>query len=122
VRLSEIHQEYRDRVTFYSIYVREAHPMDGWMSQPNVDAGICYMQPKTLDERSAVARDFIRNTGFSIPLLLDTLDNATGERYAGLPDRLVVIDADGLVAYPGKVGPHGMDPDEWLAAIRDQVG
>ena len=121
MRLSEICDQYKDRVTFYSVYVREAHPMDGWISKPNVDAGVCYMMPKTPDERAAIARDFIQNTGYSIPLLLDTMDNSTGALYAAFPDRLVVINAEGKVTYPGKQGPHGMDPDEWLTAIREQV-
>ena len=95
--------------------------MDGWISQANVDEGVCYMMPKTLDERAAIARDFIQNTGFSIPLLLDTMDNATGALYAAFPARLVVIGSDGLITYPGRQGPHGMEPDEWHAAIRTQV-
>ena len=95
--------------------------MDGWISKPNVDAGVCYMKPNTLDERAAIAKDFIKNTGYSIPLMIDTMDNATGELYGAFPDRLVVIDTKGNITYPGKVGPHGMDPDEWLAAIREQV-
>lgn len=88
------------------------------MSQKNVDTGICFLQPKTLDERIEVAKAFIEATGYELLMLLDTMDNATAEKYAALPDRLVVIDKTGAVAYPGAMGPHGFDPDAWQACIR----
>lgn len=95
--------------------------MDGRVSQKNVDADICFLQPKTSDDRVAVAKAFIEAMGFELPLLLDTMDNATAEKYSALPDRLVVIDEKGSVAYQGAMGPHGYDPDAWLACIRKQL-
>ena len=92
------------------------------MSKGNVEADICFLQPKTSDDRIAVAKAFMDAMGFELPLLLDTMDNATAEKYAGLPDRLVVIDKKGAVAYQGVMGPHGFDPDGWLACIRKQLG
>ncbi len=95
--------------------------MDGRASKGNVDAGICFLQPKTVDERNDVARAFIEAMSFKLPLLLDTMDNATADKYAALPDRLVVIDKIGAVAYQGVMGPHGFDPDAWLSCIRKQL-
>ena len=96
--------------------------MDGMVSQKNVDAGICFLQPKTFDERNTVAKAFIDATGYRLPLLLDTMDNATAEKYAALPDRLIVIDGAGAVAYPGAMGPHGFDPEVWVEMIRKKAG
>ena len=95
--------------------------MDGRVSKSNVDAGICFLQSKTVEERVGVAKAFIEAMGFELPLLLDTMDNATAEKYSALPDRLVVIDKTGAVAYQGAMGPHGFNPDAWLACIRKQV-
>lgn len=120
-RLNQIYNEYKDRVAFYGIYVSEAHPMDGRVSKKNVDAGVCFLQPKTFDERIGVAKAFIEATGYQLPLLLDTMDNATAEKYAALPDRLVVVDSAGAVAYQGAMGPHGFDPEAWELIIRKQV-
>ena len=75
----------------------------------------------TLDERIGVARSFVEAMDFQLPLLLDTLDNATAEKYSALPDRLVLIDKNGAVAYQGVMGPHGFDPDAWLASIRKAI-
>ncbi len=119
--MNEIYNEYKDKVTFLGVYVSEAHPTDGRVSDGNVKAGICFLQPKTVDERNAVAKAFIQEMKFKIPLHLDTMDNVTAEKYGALPDRLVVIDETGAVAYPGAIGPHGFDPDAWLATIRKVV-
>ena len=119
--MNEIYNEYKDRVAFLGVYVSEAHPTDGRVSDGNVKASICFLQPKTVDERNAVAKAFIQEMKFKIPLHLDTMDNVTAEKYGALPDRLVVIDETGAVAYPGAIGPHGFDPDAWLATIRKVV-
>ncbi len=119
--MNEIYNEYKDKVAFLGVYVSEAHPMDGRVSENNVKAGICLLQPKTVDERITVAKSFIQEMKFKIPLLLDTMDNATADEYGALPDRLVVIDKTGAVAYAGAIGPHGFDPDAWLATIRKVI-
>jgi type I thyroxine 5'-deiodinase len=120
-RLNEIYNEYKDKVTILGVYVSEAHPTDGRVSENNVKAGICFLQPRTVDERYAVAKSFIREMKFKMPLLLDTMDNVTAEMYGALPDRLVVIDETGAVAYAGAMGPHGFNPDAWLKTIRKVV-
>ena len=119
--MNEIYNDYKDKVVFLGVYVSEAHPTEGRVSDGNVKAGICFLQPKTVDERNAVAKAFIQEMKFKIPLHLDTMDNVTAEKYGALPDRLVVIDETGAVAYPGAIGPHGFDPDAWLATIRKVV-
>ena len=119
--MNEIYGEHKDKVVFLGIYVSEAHPMDGRVSEKNVDAGVCFIQPKTVEERKHVAKSFIQDMKFKIPLLLDTMDNATAENYGALPDRLVVIDKTGTVSYAGAIGPHGFDPDAWLDTIRKVV-
>ncbi len=103
------------------VYVSEAHPMDGRVSEKNVKAGVCFLQPKTVDKRNAVAKAFIQEMKFKIPLLLDTMDNVTAEKYGAMPDRLAVIDKTGAVAYAGAIGPHGFDPHAWLATIRKVI-
>ena len=105
--MNEIYNQFKDKVAFLGVYVSEAHPTDGRVSDGNVKAGICFLQPKTVDERNAVAKAFIQEMKFKIPLHLDTMDNVTAEKYGALPDRLVVIDKTGAVAYQGAIGPHG---------------
>jgi iodothyronine deiodinase-like protein len=83
----------------------------------NEEAGICYAQPRSLDDRLAIARDFVAREEYSIPLAVDGMDNAADQVYAGWPERLYVIDERGAIAFKGETGPFGFDPeqvDAWL--------
>ena len=107
------------RAEFLTIYIKEAHAEDEWQMDVNEDQGVCYRQPKTLQERATIARDFVERFDYGIPLALDPMDNPAEQAYAGWPERLYVIDESGAVAYKGRVGPMGFDPDElesWLEA------
>jgi hypothetical protein len=85
------------------VYIREAHP-DEPRNKFNIP------QPKRLEERRKVAREFARVLKLSIPVLVDEMDNQVGKAYAGWPDRLYVIDAQGKVALKGGPGPRGFLP------------
>jgi len=85
----------------------------------NETEGVCYAQPHSLDERLAIARDFVQRNHYSIPMLVDGMDNACDALYAGWPERLYVIDPSGVIVYKGATGPFGFEPEEldaWLAA------
>ena len=47
-----------------------------------------------------------------MPLLLDEMDNATSKAFAAWPERLVLVDAEKRIVYPGKPGPWGFSPEE----------
>jgi hypothetical protein len=105
-------ERYKDRATFLTIYVREAHPSDGWRMVSNDKAGIVVAQPKTADERTRVAATCCTTLKITMPLLVDTIDDRVGHAYSGMPDRLYVIDASGRIAYQGGRGPFGFRPAE----------
>jgi len=99
-------------VHFRVVYIREAHPNDGWQVEQNRRDKIILNDPKTLDERQKVARDFAAQFKVSIPICVDTLDDKVEKDYAGWPDRMYVVDAEGKVAYKGKPGPGGFKVNE----------
>lgn len=79
---------------------------------------ICYAQPRTLAERVAIANDFVRRFDYQMPLLVDGMDNAADQVYAGWPERIYIVDEAGKIVYKGKTGPFGFHPEElesWLA-------
>ena len=45
----------------------------------NEDQGVCYMQPKTLEQRIAIARDFVERFGYELPLVVDLMNNGALE-------------------------------------------
>lgn len=99
------------------MYVREAHPSDGWRMQSNDKAGVNIAQPKTIQERTAVAAQCCAKLKITMPLLVDDLDDRVGHLYSGMPDRLYLIDRAGRIAYKGGRGPFGFKPGELEQAI-----
>jgi hypothetical protein len=74
--------------------------------------------PKTLEERRKVAKEFAAQFKVTLPILVDTLDDQAEKAYAGWPDRLYVIDAQGKVAYKGAPGPRGFSVTEAEEALK----
>jgi hypothetical protein len=107
-----MYKRYGDRVAFLGIYVREAHPTDGWPLPSNEQVGIVLSQPTNLGERFAVAKKCCSLLKMTMPLLVDELDDRVGHAYSGMPDRLYLIDRDGRVAYKGGRGPMGFKSGE----------
>jgi hypothetical protein len=110
--LEEIHQHYKDRAAFLSIYVREAHPTNGWREPGNDKVGISILQPATKTERVAVAKKCCGTLEMTMPLLVDEMNDRVGHAYSGMPDRIYIIDPNGRVVYKGGRGPFGFKPRE----------
>jgi hypothetical protein len=99
-------------VVFLAVYVREAHPIDGWRMSSNDQVGIAFAQPKDLKSRTAIAAKCCSTLEMTMPLLVDDMYDRVGHVYSGMPDRLYVIDRDGRVAYKGGRGPFGFKVGE----------
>ena len=78
----------------------------------NEDEGIRVLQQTSLDERSEAAREAATRLGLTMPILVDGMDDAASIAFAAWPERLVVVDRDGRIAYPGAPGPFGFSPEE----------
>jgi len=122
VRLNEIYGKYRDRVRFYIIYIREAHPDDGWRVPENLQQEIHIREPRSLSERKAVATLCQVNLDLEMPMLVDAIDNPVEESYIALPMRLYLVGRDGKIVYTGERGPFGFNPETWEEAIRSEIG
>lgn len=89
------------------MYIREAHPTDGWALKKNKFE---IRDPKTQEERQKVAREFAAQLKVSLPILVDTMDDKVETAYAGWPDRIYILDAQGKIAHKGAPGPSGFRP------------
>jgi hypothetical protein len=116
--LHRLYDTYGADVAFYVVYIREAHPEDGWVVKDNRADGIEVLEPTTAEERAAVAGTCMVRSAMRMPVLLDGMDNAVASAYGAWPDRLYLIGTDGRVAYQSGIGPFGFLPDELEAAIR----
>jgi Iodothyronine deiodinase len=120
--LEELYERHRGEVAFFIVYIREAHPEDGWVLADNRREEIAVVDPTTLGERADAAEACARRLQTTIPILLDDVDDAVGSAYGGWPDRLYLIGRDGTVAFQGEVGPFGFKPAELAHAIEVELG
>ena len=125
--LHDLYAAYRDRIEFLSIYIREAHPTDGWwlggglmgllLRLGKYRAATDVYDPPTIEARRAVAGRCETTLKYGIRTLIDEIDDAVNQAYAALPTRLYLIGTDGRVAYAGGLGPWGFKPAELKRAI-----
>lgn len=95
-----------------AVYIKEAHPTDGWRFTSNDKAGIKIAQATKFEERVEAACACCEALNMTVPIIVDGIDNRVGEAYSGFPDRLYLVDTDGKVAYKGGRGPFGFIPEE----------
>jgi hypothetical protein len=107
-----LYERYKDRAAFVAVYVREAHPTDGWRMLFNDLEGVAVRQPRTLAERTGAAQTCSTTLHIKMPLVVDDVDDHVGHAYSGMPDRLYVLDREGRVAYKSGRGPFGFLPGE----------
>lgn len=115
--LEKLHERYKDRAKFFLVYVREAHPSDGWWMTSNERVGIKLAQPQSNEERRDVAQTCQKHLKLDIPFLVDTIDDAAGATYSGMPNRLYLIDQEGKIAFKNGRGPFGFHPRELEQAL-----
>ena len=121
MRLDELAQKYRGNANFLCVYIKEAHPTDGSQSPSNIDDDVLFTQPTTDDERAEVAAACMLRFNFSFPMVLDNMTNEVESKYFAMPERLYVLDSDGIVTWKCGIGPHLFDPDGFEAAIENAV-
>lgn len=105
--LNALYAKYQDRVEFRLVYIREAHPTDGWQVQANIRDQILFEDPKSLKDRQLVAGSCVKTLGIKFPAVVDTLDDGVERLYSGWPDRLYVVGVDGKLVHVGEMGPRG---------------
>ncbi len=125
--LRDLYAQYHDRVEFLMIYIREAHPVDGWWLGKGIPKAMLKMSgskaamdvydPQTIEERQAVAGRCELALQYDIRTYVDGMDDAVNEAYAAKPTRLYLVGLDGRVVYAGGLGPFGFHPAELGTAI-----
>lgn len=115
--LHRLWEEHRDRVEFLVVYIREAHPEDGWVVSMNREQDIRYLDPTSNAERHEVAAACALRLKIRMPVVVDDIDDNIASAYGALPDRLYLVGRGGKVVYQGDPGPWGFNPAELARAI-----
>ena len=119
--LHALAERYGDRVAFLVVYIREAHPEDGWVVTPNRNEGIEIMDPTNVEERHAVAATCAIRLQIRMPVVVDSVDDTIARAYGALPDRLYLVAEGGRIAFQGGPGPFGFDPAALERAIEEML-
>jgi hypothetical protein len=117
--LEALHKRFGDQVAFFVIYIKEAHPENGWVLESNRSEKIAIQDPTTLEQRAQAAGTCALQLKIRIPVLLDGPDNRVATAYGGWPDRLYLIDKQGRIVFQGGEGPFGFKPEELERAIEE---
>jgi hypothetical protein len=114
-----------------SIYIREAHPIDGWWLGRRLTrklfeayfpkASMDHYDPETIEERRAVAGECETALHYGIHTYVDEMDDYVNTTYAAWPTRLYLVGLDGKVVYAGGLGPWGIKPRELKEAMDEYL-
>jgi len=117
-----MHKTYGELVSFFIVYIREAHAADGdWPMSYAITEQI--KEPTTFPERCALTEHLIEQGKLTVPSLVDGMDNAANDAYSAHPTRAFLVRKDGRLAVAGDEGPWGLKPaldeiDRWLAQLQ----
>lgn len=129
--LGDLYARYHEQVRFLMIYIREAHPVDGWwlgkgwlgklVQRYAPSVALQIYDPQTIDERRKVAGECEQALDYGVHTYVDDMDDAVNQAYAASPARLYLIGMDGKVVYAGGLGPLGFKPGELGDAIQSYL-
>ena len=129
--LRDLYRQYHDQVQFIMVYIREAHPVDGWwfgggivgkiMRRRYPKASMDTYDPTSFEERRGVASQCEDSLQYGIRTYVDDMEDTVSKAYAALPTRLYLVGLDGRVAYEGGIGPFGFSPTELGVAIEEYL-
>lgn len=127
MNLHEIYEQYHQQVRFIMVYIREAHPVDGWWFGGGIQGKLIekmypktstdLYDPKTIEERRAAAGQCEEALKYGVRTYVDDMDDRVSKSYAAHPTRLYLVALDGRVSYAGGLGPFGFKPAEFKGAI-----
>ena len=99
------------------IYIREAHPTDGWAFKGNVKV----KDPSKIEERRKVAKVCVNALKLKCSILVDDMNDTVNMAYTAMPERLAVVDKNGKMAYISGQGPWGFKPDEFKKFLKKHL-
>jgi Iodothyronine deiodinase len=131
VSLGQLFKKYQDKVQFVMVYLREAHPVDGWTFGHGIMArmvnsyaphtNIVIQDPQTIDERRQVAASCQEKLQYGFKTYVDEMDDRVNTLYAAQPTRLYLIGLDGKVVYASGAGALGFKPAKFGDGIKSYL-
>ena len=116
--IERLYASYGKDIEFVIVYIREAHPeqlREG--QQKAVKTGVIG-RPKTIEERVILATECVTEYKFTLPMVIDGIDQKVAMAYDARTVRTTITDKDGKVAYYAARGPFGFSIAEIERALK----
>ena len=97
-KMEELAKQYGLRANFLIVYTKEAHAQGEWEIDRNRDEGVRVAKHADLATRKAAAKDARQALKLSIPIALDTMDDAVTNAFGAGENSALVIGRDGKIA------------------------
>ena len=78
----------------------------------NREEKLVFTQPKTFEQRKALASVLVDRLKYRLPLAVDPIDNRADQLFAAWPERIYILEAGGRVLYKGGMGPFEFKPEQ----------
>lgn len=99
------------------VYIKEAHAVDEWPLGHDVEVA----QPKTLEERLALARQFRDEHNVQFPIVVDGVENHFTHTFSAWPERYYLVEGQRLAEACEPTTEYGYDRLGLRRMLRDYV-
>ena len=124
--LKRLSEQYRGKVDFRLVYIREAHAAGtaeaGWQSTINEREGISLAPARDLSEKNQHAEFCVRKLNLPWPVIVDGMGGEAEAAYQAWPSRVYLVDRGGRVAFQSRLGELDFRPADLDSALRQVLG
>jgi len=113
----QLYVNYKDKVNFITIYIREAHTQDVWPLGQHV----CVNQHSNLQDRISTCKRFMKSVNWKLPVVVDSMSDEFMKTYLAHPERFYgIVDGKmGFKAQPENACYPIQQLLDWLAITCD---
>lgn len=107
----KLSEKYGDRLLFLLVYIREAHPGNGF-STKKIREEHAVQDVNLFPNRASLALRFGKESQFRFPIFVDSMDDLQAFQWGAWPSRLFVVDRENKVVYADQQGPWFVMPTD----------
>src|SRR5580704_4436839 len=116
--LGKLYPEYKDKIPFYLIYIREAHSTTDWASTKNQREDVTLRPAGNMEEQQDHATMCVRKLRIDFPTFVDGMNGAAEKAYAAWPSKAFLLDKRGRIVYASGLSEQDFKPEELENQLR----
>lgn len=116
--LGKLYPEYKDKIPFYLIYIREAHSTTDWASTKNQREDVRLRPATNMEEQQDHATMCVRKLRIDFPTFVDGMNGAAEKAYAAWPSKAFLLDKRGRIVYASGLSEQDFKPEELENQLR----